>query len=157
MKKVGLSTFKEILWKYIYNSTVMFFNIFLFCLKGTLRPWEDTVLSSNKPHCHPRLAKPHLKILLINWNILEKQLSQASSCSNHSLQIYTKVSNIFTESNTMVNVVRYLPKSEAAVHRYLQPLIGKHLFMSSFLNKVVGVQPKKDSWLDVFQWVFVIL
>ena len=36
LKKVGLSTFKEILKKYViaYNSTVMFFNILLFCLKG---------------------------------------------------------------------------------------------------------------------------
>ena len=34
LKKVGLSTFKEMLLKYEYNSTVMFFNIFLFCLTG---------------------------------------------------------------------------------------------------------------------------
>ena len=34
LKKVGLSTMKEILKKYVYNSTVMFFNILLFCLKG---------------------------------------------------------------------------------------------------------------------------
>ena len=34
LKKVGLNTFKEILKKYVYNSTVMFFNILLFCLKG---------------------------------------------------------------------------------------------------------------------------
>ena len=34
LKKVGLSTFKEILKKYVYNSTVAFFNILLFCLKG---------------------------------------------------------------------------------------------------------------------------
>ena len=34
LKKVGLSTFKEILKKFVYNSTVMFLNIRLFCLKG---------------------------------------------------------------------------------------------------------------------------
>ena len=34
LKKVGVSTFKEIFKKYVYNSTVMFFNILLFCLKG---------------------------------------------------------------------------------------------------------------------------
>ena len=34
LKKVGLSTFKEMLLKYEYNSTVMFFHIFLFYLKG---------------------------------------------------------------------------------------------------------------------------
>ena len=36
-------------------------------------------------HCHPRLPKPNLKILLVNWNISEKQLSQATS--NHGCQI----------------------------------------------------------------------
>ena len=34
MKKVDLSTFKGILQKYVYDSTFMFFNILLFCLKG---------------------------------------------------------------------------------------------------------------------------
>ena len=34
LKKFGFSTFEEILKKYVYNSTVMFFNILLFCLKG---------------------------------------------------------------------------------------------------------------------------
>ena len=33
-KKVGFSTFKDILKKIVYNSIVMFFNIFLFFLKG---------------------------------------------------------------------------------------------------------------------------
>ena len=32
-KKVVLTTFKEILQKYVCNSSVMFFNILLFCLK----------------------------------------------------------------------------------------------------------------------------
>ena len=39
----------------------------------------------------------------------------------------------------MVKVVRYLPKSEAAVHRYLQLFTGKHLFMSIFLYEVTGL------------------
>ena len=34
LKKFGLSTFKEILTKYVYNSTVIFFNVLLLCLKG---------------------------------------------------------------------------------------------------------------------------
>ena len=34
LKKVGLNTYKDIFKKYVYNITVMFFNIFLFCLKG---------------------------------------------------------------------------------------------------------------------------
>ena len=33
VKKVDLSTFKEILQKYLGNITIMFFNIFLFCFK----------------------------------------------------------------------------------------------------------------------------
>ena len=34
LKKVGLSTIKEILKKIVYNSTVMFLNILPFSLKG---------------------------------------------------------------------------------------------------------------------------
>ena len=34
LKKVGLSTIKEILKKIVCNSTVMFLNILPFCLKG---------------------------------------------------------------------------------------------------------------------------
>ena len=34
LKKVGLSTFKDMLKKNVYNSTVIFFNVLLFCLKG---------------------------------------------------------------------------------------------------------------------------
>ena len=34
LKKFSLSTFKQILLKYVYNSTVMFFSTFLFCMKG---------------------------------------------------------------------------------------------------------------------------
>ena len=33
LKKVGLSTFKEILLKCVYNTTSMAFKVFLFCLK----------------------------------------------------------------------------------------------------------------------------
>ena len=43
----------------------------------------------------------------------------------------------------MVKVFRYLPKSEAAVHRFLEPLIEKQLFVSIFFNKVAGLQSKK--------------
>ena len=34
LKKVGLSTFKDMLKKNVYNSTVIFFNVLLLCLKG---------------------------------------------------------------------------------------------------------------------------
>ena len=34
LKTFGLSKFKEILTKYVYNSTVIFFNVLLRCLKG---------------------------------------------------------------------------------------------------------------------------
>ena len=43
----------------------------------------------------------------------------------------------------MVKVFGYLPKSEAAIHRCLQPFAEKHLFMSIFSTKVAGLQPKK--------------
>ena len=46
-KKFGLSTFKEILQKCVYNSTCMFFNVFSFSLKGyseTLN-WHKLFLS----------------------------------------------------------------------------------------------------------------
>ena len=40
LKKVGLSTFKEVLETYVYYSTAMLFNIPLFCLKG----YSETLL-----------------------------------------------------------------------------------------------------------------
>ena len=46
------------------------------------------MLSSNKPRCHPRLPKCNLKTLLLNWNILKKQLFQAASCSDHGCHGY---------------------------------------------------------------------
>ena len=38
-KMFGLSTFKEILQKCVYNSACIFFNVFLFSLKG----YSDTL------------------------------------------------------------------------------------------------------------------
>ena len=43
MKKVGLSSFKKILQKYVYNSTFMFFNIVLFYLKR----YSETLTGAN--------------------------------------------------------------------------------------------------------------
>ena len=43
----------------------------------------------------------------------------------------------------MVKVVRYLPKSEAAVHSWLPPFTEKCLFMSIFFTKVAGLQLKE--------------
>ena len=43
-KKVGLCAFKEILKEYVYNSTVIFFNILLFCLKG----YSETLMNVSK-------------------------------------------------------------------------------------------------------------
>ena len=45
----------------------------------------------------------------------------------------------------MVKVVKYLPKSEAAINRCLQLFAEKRLFMSIFFSKVAGLQPKKYS------------
>ena len=58
LKKVGLSTFKEILQKFAYNSTVIFFNIFLFCLKG----YSETLKEDNpsQRNCPNQLSCPGL-------------------------------------------------------------------------------------------------
>ena len=63
LKKIGLSTFKEIFKIYIYNSTLIFFNILLFCLKG----YSETL---NK--------KPTQKLMQNNSQL------QSSSKDNHT-------------------------------------------------------------------------
>ena len=54
-----------------------------------------------------------------------------------------------TESNMMVKVVRYLPKSEAAIHRCLQAFTEKRLFISIIFTiiftKVAGLKPKEKT------------
>ena len=131
------------------------------------------MLTSSKPHCYPRLHKPTLKILLINWNILKKQFSQATLCSNHGPQIasWTKFQIFCTELNMMVKVVRYLPKSEAAVRMCLQPFTEKHLFLSNFLLKLQaliktppGMFPcefvwnfRKPFFVNTFRWWLLLL
>ena len=50
--------------------------------------------------------------------------------------LQTRKFHIFsTKSNMMVKVAWYFPKSEVVVHRCLQPLTGKYLFMCRFLIK----------------------
>ena len=56
----------------------------------------------------------------------------------------------------MVKVVKFLPKSEAAINRCLQLFAEKRLFMSIFFSKVAGLQPKKYSARDISLWVFLI-
>ena len=71
-----------------------FMNVFLFSSLSFSE--KDEMLNSNKPHCHPRLPKPNLNILLIQRDILGKQLFQATSCYNNGRQIASwKVSNLF--------------------------------------------------------------
>ena len=51
----------------------------------------------------------------------------------------------------IVKVVKYLPKSDADVHRCLQPFAEKRLFISILFTKVAGLQPKENySARDVF-------
>ena len=50
----------------------------------------------------------------------------------------------------MVKVVRYLPKSEAAVRMCLQPFTEKHLFLSNFLLKL---QALINATRNVSLWV----
>ena len=49
-----------------------------------------------------------------------------------------------TESNMMVKVVWYLPKSEAEVHKCLQPFTEKRLFMSIPFTKFAGLLKKRS-------------
>ena len=56
----------------------------------------------------------------------------------------------------MVKIIRYLPKSEVAVHRILQLFAEKHLFMSIFFNKVAGPSLENNSGRNVYLWVCVI-
>ena len=55
----------------------------------------------------------------------------------------------------MVKVAKYLHKSEAAVHRCLQPFIEKRLFTSILFTKVAGLHPKeRNSAGDLFVGCF---
>ena len=62
LKKVGLSAFKEILKKYVYNSTVMFFNILLFCLKGNPESLSSKCVSENYVQLSKNFEVKQLKI-----------------------------------------------------------------------------------------------
>ena len=54
LKKFGPSTFKEILEEYVYNSTFMFFSMYLFCLKvysETLNRAKSVLFKLRKTFC----------------------------------------------------------------------------------------------------------
>ena len=59
LKKFGLSTFKEILQKYVYNSTFMFFNMYLFFLKGYSETLNraNSVLSKLRHFVHSEILR----------------------------------------------------------------------------------------------------
>ena len=93
-----------------------------------------------KPHCHSRFPKPNLKILLINWIILEKLFKFQIFC---------------TESNMMLKW--YLPKSEAAVHRFYSPLQKNAYSWVSFLLTLWTYSVKNKTAREVvFLWVCLI-
>ena len=120
-----------------------------FCFFHYLLLKEDGMLSSNKSHNHPKLFNL-IWTFYSYWNILGKQLSQVTSCSNQGLQIasYIKISNIFYETKYDNQVVRYLPKSEAPDSR----LQEKAYPWVCFLNELACLEPKKDSCIDFFLW-----
>ena len=60
------------------------------------------------------------------------------------------------ELNIMIKVVRYLPKSEAAIHKCLQSVTEKGLFMSISFTKVAVLQPEKRPHQRFFPVVYVI-
>ena len=113
------------------------------------------MLSSNKPHYHPRLHKPNLKTLLIN-SLIEIFQRNKFPKQYHAVTTVVRLLHrpkfqIFsTESNMMVKVVRYLPKSEADVHRCLQPSTEKRLFMTIVFTKIAGLQLKKETPPEMF-------
>ena len=57
----------------------------------------------------------------------------------------------------MVKVVTYLPRSKAGVHRCLQSLTRKRLFMSIVFNNVAGLQPKKKTPRQIFSCEFCVI
>ena len=50
----------------------------------------------------------------------------------------------------MVKIDRYFHKSEAAVHRFLQPFTEKRSFRSIVFTKFAGLQPKEKSPPEIF-------
>ena len=85
------------------------------------------MLSSNKPHCHPRLPRSNFKTILIYLNILGNNFLKQHHALTMVVRLHHKPTlKIFsTESNSMIKIVRYLPKSEAAFHSCLQPFTEK--------------------------------
>ena len=72
--------------------------------------------------------------------------------------LHTRKCQMFsTESNMTVKNVRYLPKSELAFRRCLQPFTGKLLSISIFLNffKLQVYRLKLDSSTDAFLWILL--
>ena len=111
------------------------------------------ILSASKLHCHSRLPKKILKILHIYIkNILGKQLSQ-TICSRcvFGLLRAPKLQMFSIKINMMVNVVRYISKSEACLQVFYEKtalmnftnFIGKHLCRCLYFNKVLRLQPKE--------------
>ena len=104
------------------------------------------MLGPSKPDCYPRLPKPNLEILLMYWNILDKFSKQHHTLVTVGRFLHRpKFQVLSAELNVMVKVVCYLPKSEAAVHRCLQPFTEKRLLMSIYFIKGTSLQPKKKT------------
>ena len=117
------------------------------------------MLSSNKPHCHPRRLKPNSKIVLINWNILEKHFSKQHHVLTKIIRLLHRPKfQIFSiESNIMVKVVRYLPKQKQPTTGAYSRLQKTAYSWVSFLPKLQAYILNKDSVRDFFQWVCLIL
>ena len=113
--------------------------LFVFFITLFLRRWEVQIPGSNIPHCHPWLSKPNMKILLIYWNILGKQLSQATSCPNHS--------HCFIYQNFKYFLQNQIQKQSFTV---LYSRLQKNGYSwVSFLIKLQAYSLKKDSARDV--------
>ena len=111
------------------------------------------ILSASKLHFHSRLPKKILKVLHIyKKNVLGKQLSQVicSKCVFRLLRA-PKLQMFSIKLNIMVNVVRYISKSEACLQVFYEKSVlmnftnftGKHLCRCLYFNKVSRLQPKE--------------
>ena len=116
---------------------------------------EDGMLSSNKPHWNPMLPKANSQILLIYWNNFRKIFPRNIMLNTVFRLLNTpKFQIFFAKSNTMVKDVRYWPKSEAAVHRCLQPFTGINAYSWVSLSvKLQAYSLKKGFCIVVFLWV----
>ena len=116
----GLSTFKEILTKYVYNSTVIFFNVLLFCLKGYSEALNYKKLSFTvtKRNLFTYKIRLFLSFFLLHFQVLY-------------LMVFSQTSTIFLKLCTCC-LSKY---DKSRVERFSN---AKSIFKHVFLIKIWG-------------------